>query len=192
MVPRIESRDNTRAPGNRIVIEQNRSSTKGWYLVYTKPRQEEVALANLTRQGYGAYLPRARQVRHRHGRRLESVGSLFPRYLFIHLDAGTDNWDPIRSTVGVASLVRFGQEPARVPDALIGFLKEQEGTDGLHEWASPGELAVGDRVRVADGAFVGYEGILLARSSRERVLVLLDILGKQVRAQVSATRLERS
>ena len=26
---------------------------KSWYLVYTKPRQEEVAATNLTRQGYG-------------------------------------------------------------------------------------------------------------------------------------------
>lgn len=164
---------------------------KAWYLVYTKPRQEEVALTNLVRQGYGAYLPRVRQTRRRQGRRIEVVEPLFPRYLFIHLDAGTDNWGPIRSTVGVASLVRFGQEPARVPDALVGFLKEREGEAGLHDWAAPGEIITGDRVRVAEGVFEGYEGILLARSSRERVLVLLDVLGKQVRAQVSPTQLER-
>lgn len=167
------------------------SSARAWYLVYTKPRQEEVALANLVRQGYGAYLPRARQARRRQGRRLEVVGPLFPRYLFIHLDAQTDNWGPIRSTVGVASLVRFGQEPARVPDALIGFLRGREGIEGLHEWAAPQGPAAGDRVRMVDGAFHGYEGILLARTSRERVLVLLDILGKKIRAQVSAGQLER-
>lgn len=166
-------------------------SARAWYLVYTKPRQEEVALANLVRQGYGAYLPRARQARRRQGRRLEVVEPLFPRYLFIYLDAGTDNWGPIRSTVGVASLVRFGQEPARVPQALVEFLKEREGAEGLHEWATP-ELQAGDRVRVAEGVFQGYEGILLARSSRERVLVLLDILGKQVRANVSTLQLDRS
>lgn len=164
---------------------------RAWYLVYTKARQEEVALVNLERQGYGVYLPRLRQARRRQGRLVDTVGPLFPRYLFIHLDAGTDNWGPIRSTVGVASLVRFGQEPARVPDALVGFLKEREGAEGLHQWAAP-KFVAGDRVRVAEGAFQGYEGILLARSSRERVLVLLDILGKQVRTQVSTTQLERS
>lgn len=166
------------------------SSGPAWYLVYTKPRQEEVALANLVRQGYGAYLPRVRQARRRQGRRLEVVEPLFPRYLFIHLDVGTDNWGPIRSTLGVASLVRFGHEPARVPDSLVAFLKERESAGGLHEWAAPA-LGVGDRVRVAEGVFQGYDGILLARSSRERVLVLLDILGKQIRAQVSTSQLDR-
>ena len=171
---------------------QPSSSGRAWYLVYTKPRQEEVALTNLVRQGYGAYLPRVRQVRRRQGRRLEVVEPLFPRYLFIHLDAGTDNWGPIRSTVGVASLVRFGQEPARVPDSLVVFLKERESAEGLHEWAAPAQFAAGDRVRVSEGAFQGYQGILLARSSRERVVVLLDILGnRKIRTQVSTSQLER-
>lgn len=160
-----------------------------WYLVYTKPRQEQLALLNLARQGYAVYLPRARRARRRQGRRLEGVEPLFPRYLFIRLDAGTDNWAPIRSTVGVAALVRFGQEPARVPDSLVEFLRQRESATGLHEWAEPA-LAAGDRVRVAEGAFQGYDGILLARTSRERVLVLLDILGRQVRMQARVDQLE--
>jgi transcriptional antiterminator RfaH len=168
----------------------NNSPAKSWYLVYTKPRQEEVALTNLARQGYGVYLPRVRQARKRQGRRTLVVEPLFPRYLFIHLDTHTDNWGPIRSTLGVASLVRFGHEPAHIPDQLVTFLKAREGGAGLHEWAEQNYRA-GDRVRVADGAFRGYEGILLARNSRERVVVLLDILGRQVRTQVGVGQLER-
>jgi transcriptional antiterminator RfaH len=165
-------------------------ATKSWYLVYTKPRQEEVALRNLARQGYGAYMPRAQQVRRRSGRRIQLVEPLFPRYLFIHLDTHTDNWGPIRSTIGVTTMVRFGQYPAQVPDALVAFLQGRESAAGLHEWAGQ-KLKEGDRVRVAEGAFQGYEGILLARTSRERVLVLLDILGKQVRTRISDLQLER-
>jgi len=164
---------------------------KSWYLVYTKPRQEEVALANLERQGYTTYLPRVRHKRRRKGRPTAVIEPLFPRYLFIHLDTHTDNWAPIRSTLGVASLVRFGQKPAPIPESLISFLRSRESRDGLHEWAEP-EYRAGDRVRVADGPMEGYEGILLARTSRERVVVLLDILGKQVRAQLELGRLEHT
>ena len=146
---------------------------------------------NLARQGYGVYLPRVRQARKRHGRRTLIVEPLFPRYLFIHLDTHSDNWGPIRSTLGVASLVRFGQEPACIPDELVGFLKFRESEAGLHEWAEQ-KYRTGDKVRVADGAFQGYEGILLARTSRERVVVLLDILGRLVRTQVGVGQLERS
>jgi len=113
-----------------------------------------------------------REARKRQGG--ESCGrAAVPRYLFIYLDTHTDNWGPIRSTLGVASLVRFGQEPARIPDELVDFLKAREGEAGLHEWAEQNYRA-GDRVRVAEGAFRGYEGILLARNSRERVVVLLE------------------
>ena len=163
---------------------------KSWYLVYTKPRQEEIAFANLVRQGYGVYLPHVRQVRKRRQQRVVIVEPLFPRYLFIYLDTHSDNWGPIRSTLGVASLVRFGQEPARVPEELVDYLKTREGGEGLHEWAEQ-EFRSGDRVRVAEGALLGYEGILLARTSRERVVVLLDILGRQVRTKITVTQLER-
>lgn len=165
-------------------------SLKSWYLVYTKPRQEESARLHLDRQGYVVYLPRARQVRRRHGRRVLAVEPLFPRYLFIHLDTHTDNWGPIRSTVGVASLVRFGHEPAPIPSALVAFLKDREGKDGLHDWAEA-ECRDGDAVTVAEGVFTGYAGILLARNSRERVVVLLDILGRPVRTQLTMSQLER-
>jgi len=164
--------------------------TKSWYLVYTKPRQEEVAQTNLVRQGYGVYLPHVREARKRQGRRIMVVEPLFPRYLFIRLDTHTDNWGPIRSTLGVASLVRFGQEPARVPTELVDFLRTREDGEGLHEWAEQ-EFLSGDRVRVAEGALLGYGGILLARTSRERVVVLLDILGRQVRTKITVTQLER-
>jgi transcriptional antiterminator RfaH len=136
---------------------------KSWYLIYTKPRQEEVALTNLTRQGFGAYLPRLRQSRKRRGKRVLVVEPLFPRYLFIHLDSHTDNWIPIRSTLGVMSLVRFGTEPARVPDDLVAHLKSQQGAEGLHEWAEP-KFAVGDRARVAEGPLPAMKGFCLLKA----------------------------
>jgi len=170
---------------------QSQSVSKSWYLIYTKPAQEKVALLNLERQEYQAYLPLRRQMRRRQGRRMEIIEPLFPRYLFIHLDTHTDNWGPIRSTIGVTSLVRFGHEPARVPDSLIDYLKQQEGREGLHVWAEPA-FKKGDRIRVAEGVFKGYEGILLARTSRERVMLLLDALGRKVRAQAVVTQIERN
>jgi transcriptional antiterminator RfaH len=164
---------------------------KTWYLVYTKPRQEEVALLNLERQGYNAYLPKLRQWRKRRGKRELMVEPLFPRYLFIHLDSETDNWAPIRSTLGVSSLVRFGAEPARVPDEFVAQLRACESREGLHEWAEP-EFRPGEVVRVAEGPFQGLEGVLLAPSGEERVILLLDIVGREVRAQLSRSQIERT
>ena len=170
---------------------ENKSSQKSWYLIYTKPRQEALAQANLERQGYGVYLPKVRLMRRRRGRQEAVVEPLFPRYLFIHLDTQNDNWGPIRSTFGVASLVCFGAKPAQVPDELVAHLKAQEGQEGLHEWAEP-KMEIGDRVRVAEGPLKGYEGILLAKTGQERVMLLLEMLGKEVRTHLSPSKIEPS
>lgn len=162
---------------------------KSWYLVYTKPRQEVIAQTNLVRQGFCVYLPQVREVRRRQGMSKILVEPLFPRYLFIYLDTCDDNWGPIRSTHGVASLVRFGQNPGRIPDDLIEFLRTRESASGLHIWAEK-NFRSGDHVRVAEGSFRGFEGIYLARSSRERVVVLLDILGRQVKTKVDFYQIE--
>ncbi len=162
---------------------------KSWFLIYAKPRQEETAKTQLSRQGYGIYLPMTQQTRKRGARRTTYIEPLFPRYLFIHLNTCTDDWGPIRSTVGVSALVRFGKEPALVPDDLVGLLQSRESESGLHVWIAPGFLA-GQAVRVTDGVLQGYEGIFVAASGRERAVVLLDILGRKVRARVDTERLE--
>mgnify|MGYP003424550415 CR=1 FL=1 len=161
---------------------------KSWYLVYTKPRQEQTAQQQLGRQGYPVYLPMTQRSRKRGNRRVPAIEPLFPRYLFIQLDTCRDDWGPIRSTVGVSALVRFGKEPANVPDVLIDLLRAQESTAGLHAWVEA-EFRPGQPVRVVEGVLQGYEGIFVATSGRERVVVLLDILGRRVRARVAAGHL---
>ncbi len=153
-----------------------------WYLVYTKPRQEPLAQQHLQRQGYPTYLPLARHPRRRRGRRTYITEAFFPRYLFIHLDSANDNWAPIRSTIGVSSLVRFGQQPAAVPDDLIAKLRARENPEGLQEILV--DYRAGDHVRIHDGPMAGYEGIFIARNGEERVILLLDMMGKQARLQV--------
>jgi transcriptional antiterminator RfaH len=160
-----------------------------WYLVYSKPCQERVAYENLGRQGYELYLPMLQSRRRRSGRYVEVVEPMFPRYLFIHLDTESDNWAPIRSTLGVTSIVRFGQWPARVPDDLVSTLRRHEDASGLQAIPAP-HFRAGDRVRIIDGPMAGYEAIFLASSSRERVTVLLEIAGRSAKVNLSAHQLD--
>jgi len=164
------------------------SAQKRWYLVYSKPRKEELARVNLERQGYPAYLPMMRTPRRKLGRRVIRVEPMFPRYLFIHLDTETDNWAPIRSTLGVVSLVRFGMLPSAVPDDLIASLRERDNASGIQD-VPLNTFERGQRVRIEEGPFMGYEGIYLAQTGQERVHILLDIVGKAARTQVDVEHL---
>lgn len=164
---------------------------KHWYLIYSKPRQEEIAVRHLTRQDYSIYLPRMLVVRRRRGRRVSRIEPMFPRYLFIQLDTVSDNWAPIRSTIGVAGLVRFSGVPAMVPDELVAAILRREDQHGIQR-VPVDEFSPGGKVRFVEGPLMGYEGIFLARNSRDRVTVLLELVGRQTRLSVDPARLEKA
>lgn len=157
-----------------------------WYAVYTRPQSEAKALANLLRQGYQAYLPCCR-VRISHARRRDVVlRPLFPRYLFAGLDRALMPWRPIRSTIGVAGLVQVGDEPAVVPEGIIGTLRDREAAGAFDRISPQQSLRLGDSVRVTEGAFADTVGKLVELREQDRIVVLLDLLGRAVRAQLGA------
>jgi transcriptional antiterminator RfaH len=155
-----------------------------WYAVRTKPLAEARALENLRRQGYRAYLPRAR-VELRHARRRRIVlRPLFPRYLFAGLDRSSMPWRPILSTFGVSDLVRVGGEPARVPPEIVAALEGREAAGAFDRVGRSGSLRLGDLVRVTSGVFEEMIGRLVELREGDRVVVLLDFLGRAVRAEL--------
>lgn len=162
---------------------------KSWYLIQTKPRQEKLAEENLERQGYETYLPMAEIRRKRRGRSVRVIDPMFPRYLFIHLSDETDDWRPIRSTLGVASLVRFGQDPARIPNQLIDALRKRETESGYHKLEAT-TVAKGTPVRIAEGPFEGFEGLYQCSTGKERVVLLLQIAEQAVKIDVLASHIE--
>lgn len=131
-------------------------------------------------------------VRERHrrqGKYMNIVEPMFPRYLFIHLNKSTDNWGPIRSTLGVTEIVRFGSRPAFVPDDLVHSIQAKDDESGIQNFPER-ELTHGNKVRIAEGPMIGYEGIFLGKNSQQRAMVLLEIVGNSARVELSEAQLE--
>ena len=162
------------------------ASRDTWYLVHSRPRQEEIAAENLARQGYRVYLPRLRLPRRRRDRWLDEVEPLFPRYLFAGLKLGDQEFRPMYSTRGVSRVVRFGLHYAAVPPALIDALEAQAGEDGTHAFRAPG-LKAGDRVRILAGPFRDVEAVFECERGEDRVRVLLMVLGAEARVTLGAS-----
>ncbi len=150
----------------------NETNNTAWYVVHTKPRQEGRALENLQNQGFTCFLP-TMQVQKLRNQRVQVVTEpMFSRYLFIQLDDQTQNWGPIRSTLGVSKLVSFGPQPAKVPPEFVAFLKEAP-PETLERMFAPG-----DTVQVAAGPLQGLEGKYLAHDGETRAFVLIELLGQ--------------
>lgn len=165
------------------------SGSSAWYLVHTKPRQESTALSNLTRQGYSCYLPQMRVERIRQHKLLLCTEPLFPRYLFVRLDASGrgKSWTPIRSTLGVSHLVHFGNRPARLPDGLIDVLQSRET-----EKPTETLFNAGDKVLITTGPFAGIEAVYQMPNAEQRSMVLLNILCKDVPLDIETAHLKKA
>lgn len=154
-----------------------------WYVIYAKPRQEEVAKLHLERQSFEVYLPRLEVTKRCKSGLVATVEPFFPRYLFIHLDLQTEDWSPIRSTRGVCGLVRFEGIPKSVPSALIQYLIQNENSQQLQS-IDRNTWKQGDKVEIEQGPFSGYSCIFQGQRSADRVTVLLNIVGKQTRTTI--------
>ena len=161
-----------------------------WYVVHTKPRQEQRALVNLERQGYPCYLPVLTVEKIRQKRVVPAEEPLFPRYLFIRLDSSMTgkSWGPIRSTLGVSRLVSFGQEPTRVDPALIEMLQTH---DTLRDAAPQRLFETGESVVIQDGPFAGIEAIYQMNDGESRARELIDLLNKPTSHKMEVASLRK-
>jgi transcriptional antiterminator RfaH len=158
-----------------------RATQRHWYLAQTHAHSENKAAANLIRQGYSIYIPRYLK-RRSHARRVESVPApLFPCYLFVAFNVVTERWHSIQSTWGVSRLIRHGDAPALVPETVILNLREREDENGFVRLNPRPNLASGDEIRVVGGVFDTCLGLFEGMAERDRVAVLLELLGRKVR-----------
>ncbi len=164
---------------------------KRWYTVKTHPRKEFYAKCNYENQAFEVFLPVTLRIA-RHARKVREVLSpLFPGYLFIRLADDEKNWVAVYSTRGAVGPVRFGDYYPPVPDWFIQGLMDRADENGLISVSTREKYGFepGDRVRVRGPNDTIIEGILKAIDGKDRAIILLDMLKKQVKAKVPLSSL---
>ncbi len=156
-----------------------------WSVVMTKPRQEDYAAARLAEQTFSTYLPLVAKL-DKLGKPI-STKPMFPGYCFCVFQS-EQSMAPVRSTPGVISLVRFGHEIAVIQPDVIERLRKVEAI--LQANAADVGLKPGDPVKVVQGPFAGFEG-LLWRVSAKRIDVLMTIMGQAQRVRFTPDDLAR-
>lgn len=154
-----------------------------WYSARTKPKHEHIAAANLRKQlELEVFLPRVRQDKMTRRGMVRVVEPLFPCYLFVRCII-EESLNGIQHASGVSKIVNFGGKIPQVPDLVVQELQECFGLDDVI--TVEGQLAPGDEVTVAGGAFAGMSArVLKSLPARKRVQILLDILGRTTPVEV--------
>jgi transcription antitermination factor NusG len=144
-----------------------------WAVARLEINRARLALHCLELRHFIVYLPRLRERRVVHGRRTEVSSALFPGYLFLRI---TNGWWEARWSPGILDLIMANGSPAHVPDAIIDAIRSRE-VRGLVELAPPPGLRPGAPVRVLCGPLAGQLGLYAGMRPRERIAILLTLLG---------------
>ena len=156
-----------------------------WYVAKTHPNGEQKALFHLQRQGFDVYLPRYFR-RVSHARRISwQPRPLFPTYLFVTMSGPDQRWRAINSTVGVAHLICDERGPLPVPAGVVEGIQADEDDRGLVLTGRKVPFEKGAEVQIMSGAFADHIGHFEGATDDERVVILLDLMGRQVKAKVN-------
>lgn len=162
-----------------------------WYVIQTKPKQEERADSNLRAWGVETFFPKVKEPRYSPYTREPGfiIKALFPRYIFAQFDANS-LVNKVRFTRGVQSVVSFGDIPTPVDDEIIFIIKSQIREDGFIRIGE--EFKSGDKVIVKNGPLRNFVGIFEQKiKDTDRVSILLESVSYQGRIVIERERLKK-
>lgn len=146
----------------------------------TRPNQESIAAENLRRQAYEHYCPKYLQMPKKQGQK-PTVRPLFPRYIFVFIE---HVWYTLLGTRGISRVLMGDQAPQTIPATIIDALRLREDRQGLVSLEQPPKFLPGMKVKASEGPFAGYALVYDGMTSKERVRVLMDLLGRKVPMEV--------
>ena len=114
----------------------------------------------------------------------------FPGYIFVQMVLNEETWHLVKDTPKVTNFVG-NQRPAPVPDEEIQtILKRMEA--GATAPTPIIRFEEGDNIRVIDGAFAGFNGVVdVVKPEKQKVVVLVSIFGRATPVELDYTQVEK-
>jgi transcriptional antiterminator RfaH len=150
-----------------------------WYVIYTKPNEEDRADSNLAAWGLETFSPRIRkkQLNEFTGKPTYFARPLFPRYIFARFDA-EKFLHKVSNSRGVQRVLSINYAPVPVDDEIVALIHSKVVEDGFVRLDEP--FKRGDEVRIKDGSFKGIDGIFdRTLKDKNRVMIFLTAINFQ-------------
>lgn len=145
-----------------------------WYLVYTKPKCEDIVSLNFNNFGLEVLNPKIREQKHINGRLQYVTAPLFSCYVFVRFEL-SKHFQNIKYTRGVRNIVMGTSGPAVVGDDTIKSIADRM-ENGVCELV-PRKYREGEEIIINHGPFSGFEAIFYkVLKGPERVKIFLKAL----------------
>lgn len=170
------------------------SFEKQWYVLHTYSGYENKVKANIESRAQsmrmGDYIfrvvvPEERETEVKNGKEKEIVHKTFPGYVLVEMVMTDESWYVVRNTPGVTGFVGShgaGSKPAPLlPEEINSILRSLGMSTRMVEL----EVAVGDTVKIIEGAFAGLEGqVAEVDLEKQKLKVNIDMFGRETSTEL--------
>ena len=175
-------------------------SAAKWYVVHTQTGVEAKAKANLESRAETAGLrhlvhqvliPTEKVSEVREGKKRITERKFFPGYILVQMDLTEESWYLVKNTPGISGFVGSGKTPIPLSEADVSqILMQQE-----EKTAKPKpkvEFSPGESVRVKEGAFANFNGIIEEiNPNRGKLKVMVTIFGRSTPVELEYWQVEK-
>ena len=158
-----------------------------WYIVHTYSGFEHKVKVNLEerikaleQEAYFGHIlvPTEQVIELKKGRKKTSSRKFYPGYILVQMILNEETWHTVRNTAKVTGFVGGGTKPSPIPDEEADRIIQQM-EEGISRPKPRYSFEEGDEVRVVDGPFSNFQGIVQeVKPDKEKLRVLITIFGR--------------
>ncbi len=150
---------------------------KYWLVATYKTNEVKRLEQNLSNQKFSYYLPKITTKKSNSNPKVEV---LFPGYIFVN--TSFENYSALKYTMGIKSIIKFGDNISFISDEEIKAIKRVEKKSKIDPIAT--KIQIGQDVMIVKGSFKGSIVKVCSLPSRDRVSILLSFLGSVRRVTI--------
>jgi transcriptional antiterminator NusG len=168
-------------------MDEDKNMELKWYIVHTYSGFEHKVKTNLEERVktlkqedyFGQVLvPTEQVVELKKGQKKTSSRKFYPGYIMVQMVLNKETWHTVRNTAKVTGFLGGGSEPYPVPDEEAErIIRQME--EGIIKPKPKYSFEEGDEVRVVDGPFSNFQGMVEeVKPDKEKLRVLITIFGR--------------
>ncbi|MDQ6995817.1 MAG: transcription termination/antitermination protein NusG [Mariprofundaceae bacterium] len=174
--------------------------SKRWYVVQVysgfEDKVQMMLAENAERAGLGdkfgeILVPREEVVELRNGQKVSSQRKFFPGYIMVEMELNDDTWHVVKDTRQVSGFLGSGNKPRPVPQSQVEQLRRQI-EEGVERPKPKVLFEVGEAVRVIDGPFASFNGVVEeADEETAKLKVSVSIFGRPTPVELDYVQVEK-
>jgi transcriptional antiterminator NusG len=193
--------DKKEEPGPELHKTTPDGTAMKWYVVHTYSGYENKArltlMERIKREGvddlFGSVLvPTEEVVEMRRGKRRTSKRKFFPGYMLVQMAMSENTWYLVKSTPKITGFVGDSTTPTPITESEVARITNQIAM-GAETLKPKIIFEKGDSVRVVDGPFANFNGVVdEVESEKGKLRVLVSIFGRSTPVEMDFVQVEKT